>query len=126
MLAAEPHLERWVERLGSTSSARMDSVVDEGINDPVALSRGVARWAYSAAARGGAHVWIERGRTQPLGDVWPTLLADPSPSRLPTSGAWAPAPRASRRPRSGLREIGLATVAPLLRQVVHVVNGTEG
>jgi hypothetical protein len=76
MLAAEPHLERWVERLAANRGLSTDSRGGEGVNDPVGLCRGVARWAYAAAARSGAHVWIERGSTEPLGDVWRTLLID--------------------------------------------------
>lgn len=56
LLAAEKHLERWVEWLGSTNLAQLSARLP-GVPERVfQQSRRIALWAYAAADRGGSQV----------------------------------------------------------------------
>lgn len=79
MLAAERHLERWNERVALHPALAGVTTTDEGSRDPSILCRRVARWAYSAASRGGSLVWVSGSRLEPLGDKWRVLLPESNP-----------------------------------------------
>jgi len=73
MLAAEVHLERWVER-----NSRFDRVADDGAStspDPVTSSLRVASWAYNRAADIGAATWVKGKQTELLSGRFTALLS---------------------------------------------------
>lgn len=60
MLAAKPHLERWLERLALRSDALQEVGSKAGVVVDEAVCRRVAAWGYSSAQASGGHAWIER------------------------------------------------------------------
>lgn len=78
MLAAERHLERWIERLASRALLDAMGVSDGPTAEAGVLSRSVALWAYGAAATGQAQVWVIGDRLESLGGRWKALLSEAS------------------------------------------------
>lgn len=78
MLAAERHLERWVERLASSALVAAMGVPDGTTTEAGFLSRSVALWAYGAAATGQSQVWVIGDRFESLGGRWKALLSEAS------------------------------------------------
>jgi hypothetical protein len=73
-LAAEAHLERWLQRNeehGQVLAAEFDR--QELLHD-LATSTHVTHWSYSQSARLGAQVWVTRDVFAPLGPDWPRLF----------------------------------------------------
>ena len=78
MLAAERHLERWIERLASSALLDAMGVSDGPTTEAGVLSRSVALWAYGAAATGQSQVWVIGDRLESLGGRWKALLSEAS------------------------------------------------
>jgi hypothetical protein len=84
LLAAEFHLERWLERNSDHDSAitkarRSANIIVDG---PATIS--VATWAYSHAAQLGAGAWVSGNVVEPLTGRWRSLL---DPCRHPILGS---------------------------------------
>jgi hypothetical protein len=65
MLAAERHLNRWLERnrrFGAEIAGGMDGFLAD-----IDCSNRVTRWAYEMGVSTGAHGWVEKRVTEPLG-----------------------------------------------------------
>lgn len=74
LLAAERHLERWVERSGTSEGDLADISTDAGFINDWPTSRSVALWSYSHADTVGANVWVAAGDTEALSGRWQALL----------------------------------------------------
>lgn len=67
LLAAKPHLERWLDHLFTHGDALSDALGALGfLADPKA-SRHVAGWAYRRAVDSGSHGWLRMKETELLG-----------------------------------------------------------
>jgi hypothetical protein len=77
MLAAEDHLERWVER-NATLAGAGDGSRSIGSEDPFVSGRDtairIAGWAYGRAFEIGAATWLRGRRTEPLSGRFRALL----------------------------------------------------
>jgi 5-methylcytosine-specific restriction endonuclease McrA len=74
-LAAEVHLERWVER-SENQVVALSQVGDEaGFVGDWPTSQRVARWSYGHAQALNAQVWVARDDLEPLRGRWKELLA---------------------------------------------------
>ena len=79
-LAAEPHLERWLERNArdaGTLSARFSKA---GVLFDATASDGIARWAYGQVERIGGHVWLQGKSLIELSGTWEQLFLPPHQS----------------------------------------------
>ena len=73
-LAAEIHLERWLDRNvreGQVLAQRFDA---DGVPHQEGTSYQVARWAYGQTARFAGQVWVERRRFHALSPGWEALF----------------------------------------------------
>ena len=73
-LAAEPHLEAWLERnalYGGALGCRFD---EAGVAHDLVATLGVARWAYAQTAAAGGQVWAGGRTLTSLSDLWAELL----------------------------------------------------
>jgi hypothetical protein len=73
MLAAEPHLERWLQRNADDrailEAARAANIIVDG-----PATRSVAAWAYSHGAALGASAWVAGDVVEALIGSWRSLL----------------------------------------------------
>jgi 5-methylcytosine-specific restriction endonuclease McrA len=83
LLAAEAHLERWLER-----NTRQDTAIIQAgrtaniiVDGPATLS--VVTWAYSHAAQLGAAAWVSGNVVEPLTGRWRSLLNVHIPASQP-------------------------------------------
>ncbi len=75
LLAAERHLERWVERNERTGLWLAEAFGEAGLPADMDASVGVARWAYAQTARANGQVWTHGTELEHLSGSWMTLLA---------------------------------------------------
>jgi 5-methylcytosine-specific restriction endonuclease McrA len=68
MLAAQRHLESWMNHIEKEGNEVGGQLVQLGFVTDVASSIHVARWAYEQGVETGSMAWIARGRTEPLMD----------------------------------------------------------
>jgi HNH endonuclease len=74
LLAAERHLERWVERNVRLGVQLAGAAGDAGIPADVEASFGVARWAYAQTERANGQVWARGSEMEHLSGAWRGLL----------------------------------------------------
>lgn len=74
-LAAERHLERWLDRNQVFGPDLEASFREQNVVHDASASRAVAHWAYSTADRLGSLVWLERRSLQRLSADWQLLFA---------------------------------------------------
>ncbi len=74
MLAAEPHLERWLQRNANNEARIIEAARAANIIVDGAATRGVAAWAYSHGAALGASAWVTGDVVEPLSGRWRWLL----------------------------------------------------
>lgn len=74
LLAAEEHLERWIERNRTCRDVLNQGFDERGVLHDWPASRRIASWAYGQVHRSGGQVWVERGELRPLSDDWRRLL----------------------------------------------------
>jgi 5-methylcytosine-specific restriction endonuclease McrA len=75
MLAAKPHLERWLERLVLHSDALEEVGSKAGVVVDESVCRRVASWGYSSAHECGGHAWIEGRMVEPITIQYVDLLS---------------------------------------------------
>lgn len=74
-LAAEKHLEAWVQR-NAEHEATLDEVLKEtGLASSLQTSVHIASWAYGETSQLGGLVWQEKQKLVPLGTAWRSLLS---------------------------------------------------
>jgi hypothetical protein len=73
-LAAEPHLERWLERDQQHGATLGDMFGASGILADQLASRRVAQWAYREAADLGSQVWLRERTLVALEPTWTQLF----------------------------------------------------
>ncbi|MSR21892.1 MAG: HNH endonuclease [Gemmatimonadetes bacterium] len=73
LLAAEEHLERWVER--NRTSGLEASFEGVGIRHSLTATLRVAAWAYGQVHKAGGQVWVAGTELRPLGVRWDEVLA---------------------------------------------------
>jgi len=61
-LAAGPHLERWLERIGRHADALQEIGMAAGILADAQVSRKIAAWGYKTAIARGGSAWLAPGR----------------------------------------------------------------
>ncbi len=66
-LAAENHLQHWVERNDRKFTALRQFFNEHGIMNDLSSSLQITRWAYEQAATANANVWVLGDETQPIG-----------------------------------------------------------
>lgn len=76
-LAAEPHLERWVERNARDAGTLSARFSEAGVLFDATASDGIARWAYGQVERIGAHVWLQGKTLVELSGTWEQLFSPP-------------------------------------------------
>lgn len=74
LLAAERHLERWVERNERTGPHLAEAFVVAGLPVDLDASLSVARWAYAQTARANGQVWRRGAELEHLSGSWRVLL----------------------------------------------------
>ena len=65
-LAAGPHLERWLERIGRHADALQEIGLAAGILADAQVSRKIAAWGYTAAIARGGSAWLAPGRYEAI------------------------------------------------------------
>jgi len=73
-LAAEHHLEGWVERNNKYFDDLNGFFNDKGIIHDLPSSNQVTRWAYQQAASAQAHVWVLGDETRKIGSYWKSFI----------------------------------------------------
>lgn len=75
LLAAEPHLERWIQR-NRTARDKLEQGFDERriLHDWPATHQ-IASWAYGQVHRAGGQVWVRANELRPLSDDWRRILS---------------------------------------------------
>ena len=73
-LAAEEHLERWVDRNQKQASPLADAFADLGIDHDSESSIRIARWAYDQVESAGGEVWVRGKEFCLLGPGWRSVL----------------------------------------------------
>ena len=75
-IAAEVHLEKWVERNSGHGLELAAAMQEHRIICDLDATRRIARWAYSQTASTKGLTWMERKTLVPLGREWEALFAD--------------------------------------------------
>lgn len=75
LLAAERHLERWVERNERMGPQLAEAFGEAGLPADLDASVGVARWAYAQTSRANGQVWTHGTELEHLSGSWRALLA---------------------------------------------------
>jgi hypothetical protein len=76
LLAAEEHLEKWVER-NRTHGTELQMMFDrKGVLHNLPSTTRIAAWAYSRAATNGGRVWLSKENLAGLQGVWSALLRE--------------------------------------------------
>ncbi len=75
LLAAKPHVERWLEQTERHDQEISSRLGDLGFVADRACSRLVAQWAYGQAVETHAQVWSGRGVVLPIGNDYLNLFA---------------------------------------------------
>jgi len=75
LLAAERHLERWVERNQRMGHHLTNAFGEAGLPADLDGSVGVTRWAYAQTARANGQVWAHGTQLEHLSGSWSALLA---------------------------------------------------
>ena len=65
-LAAGPHLERWLERIGRHADAMQDIGMAAGMMADAQVSRKIAAWGYTTAIARGGSAWLAPGRYEAI------------------------------------------------------------
>ena len=65
-LAAGPHLERWLERIGRHTDAIEEIGMAAGMLADAQVSRKIAAWGYTAAIARGGSAWLAPGRYEAI------------------------------------------------------------
>ncbi len=68
MLAAKPHLERWMDRMVRHGGEIGERLAEHGFLADVPCSTMVARWAYEQSIAVKGHAWAGRGVVVPIGN----------------------------------------------------------
>jgi hypothetical protein len=76
LLAAEVHLDRWIERNAVHASAIGEAGRRAGILVDLPGVVSVAAWAYAHGARLRTAVWVDGDTVEHLTDRWQTLLLE--------------------------------------------------
>jgi 5-methylcytosine-specific restriction endonuclease McrA len=74
MLAARPHLERWLEQIDRHGQEIGALLASEGFIVDVNGSRSVTRWAYQQAASASGNAWVRGKLTEPVGSEYLQVL----------------------------------------------------
>ena len=76
ILAAERHVEHWLDRNASLANDFASTMQQSGFVTDLDTSISVARWAYQQGVENGAHGWVERKVLENLGgsclDLFPS------------------------------------------------------
>ena len=75
MLAAEVHLENWVERNTRLRPVLESGFRDQGILFDLGASNRIALWAYEQAKQAASLSWLEKKELRPISDRWRDLFA---------------------------------------------------
>jgi 5-methylcytosine-specific restriction endonuclease McrA len=75
MLAARPHLERWMERMHSKGTELGEALTGCGFVTDQGCSAQVALWAYRQGVEAGGMGWLAKGQFQALTSECLTILA---------------------------------------------------
>jgi hypothetical protein len=70
MLAAKPHLDRWLERNATYGDELAGRVCASGFLADKNCIWTVAKWAYSQAASSAGIVWVRDKVTEPISDQY--------------------------------------------------------
>jgi HNH endonuclease len=73
-LAAEPHIEAWVERNRRYGDDLAEQFARARLPYDLGASLHVARWAYAQAERAGGLCWVEARTTRSLSHDWAAIL----------------------------------------------------
>ena len=73
-LAAGPHLERWLERIGRRADALQEIGMAAGMLADVQVSRKIATWGYGAAIARGGSAWLAPGRYEAIDQRYSTYF----------------------------------------------------
>ena len=66
ILAAGPHLERWLERIGRHTDALQEIGMAAGMLADAQVSRKIAAWGYTSAIARGGSAWLAPGRYEAI------------------------------------------------------------
>ena len=66
MLAAKPHLDRWLDRNDTHGEEIAGELSAAGFISDKRCSSMVAQWAYAATATSGGIVWVREKITEPI------------------------------------------------------------
>lgn len=69
-LAAGPHLERWLDRLGRNADALAEIGQAAGMIADVQISRQIAAWGYASALTQGGHAWLEPSKYERIDESY--------------------------------------------------------
>lgn len=75
LLAAEEHLQRWVERNRTFGAALADGFDDARVQHHLPSTLRVANWAYHQVQAAGGQVWVQESELRPLSQRWVGVLA---------------------------------------------------
>src|SRR5512140_1315534 len=73
-LAARPHLERWLERMGKSGDMLTEVGIAAGIVADGATSRQVAQWGYANSCASGGHAWVHPDLYEAVDEWYLTLF----------------------------------------------------
>jgi 5-methylcytosine-specific restriction endonuclease McrA len=73
-IAAEEHLERWVERNDKHRAELEDRLRADGLPSDMSAARQIARWVYQQTELAKGQVWVEKAALRRLGSTWTRYL----------------------------------------------------
>jgi hypothetical protein len=77
LLAAEEHLERWVERNRIHEADLAEAFETASVQHHLPSTLRVASWAYRQVHAAGGQVWVRERELRPLSERWAEMLDGP-------------------------------------------------